>query len=168
MLGKITNIQRFSIHDGPGIRTTIFFQGCPLSCIWCQNPEAVSLSKIVLYNSDKCVLCEKCIEVCPNKCFKIENKKINFNSKKCNLCRKCVENCSFNAIEWSSKKMTIEKVYNEIIKDEIYYRVSSGGVTFSGGEPLSQIDFCIELAKKLKKKDIHISIDTSRYIKTDE
>jgi len=165
MLGSITNIQRFSIHDGPGIRTTIFFQSCPLSCLWCQNPEAMDECKKVLFFHNKCISCKTCIQACPEKCFSY-NKKIIFDSNNCTRCGLCIENCHVDALKWSSNKMDIGEVLKEIIKDKVYYEASGGGITFSGGEPLNQFDFCLRLANKLKEKNIHIAIDTSGYVES--
>ena len=163
--GLITKIQRFSVHDGPGIRTTIFFNGCPLECKWCQNPENISGENEILFISSRCIGCKRCLEICPNECF-IWKKRNEFNSENCNKCGLCRDNCKSKALQWSSKKISDDLVIKEILRDKLYYDLSNGGVTLSGGEPLKQFDYVYGLIKKLKKEGINIAIDTSGFIPT--
>jgi pyruvate formate lyase activating enzyme len=157
----IFNIQKFSVHDGPGIRTTVFFKGCPLSCIWCHNPESQDVYKEILYDSKKCVLCGKCEEICLSGAIKIERGKLTTDKIKCNYCGECAIYCMYGAREIVGKEFSLEKVMKEVMKDRIFYEQSNGGVTLSGGEPLVQIDFAEELLKQLKEQNIHTAVDTS-------
>jgi len=156
----IFNIQKFSIHDGPGIRTTVFFKGCPLKCMWCHNPESQNTNKEMLYDRDKCVLCGTCVKVCPKHAIKIENDILTTDMNKCDFCGECVTYCMYGAREIAGKEYTVDEVVKEVLKDRIFYEKSNGGVTVSGGEPLLQIDFVEELLKKLKKENIHTAVDT--------
>jgi len=156
----ISNIQHFSIHDGTGIRTTVFFQGCTLRCAWCQNPELQSLKPVLLYNKSLCTGCG----ACANTCFaaiEIKKDKVITHRDQCMQCFSCVSECYFSARNVSSRLMNVEQVYQEIMKDECFYKHSNGGVTLSGGEALLQIDFCLELVKKIKASRISIAIETA-------
>lgn len=166
MNGLITNIQRFSIHDGPGIRTTVFLKGCPLSCIWCQNPEAIKSYPEILFFRSKCVGCKNCITVCPNRCFRWKDK-TEFKSKDCDQCGLCLENCPSDALDWSSREISADDVLKEILKDKLYYDLSGGGITLSGGEPLNQAEFSQELVSKSKNAGLHVAVDTSGCVTTE-
>lgn len=162
--GIIFNIQRYSIHDGPGIRTLIFFKGCPLRCLWCSNPESQKSSPEILFSKTKCIGCGKCAEVCPkNAIIKSTDKRINRDI--CDLCLKCVETCYAEALENAGKKMTIEEIIKEIEKDRPFYEKSGGGITVSGGEPLMQPKFLKELLKICKERNINTAIETCGYVK---
>ena len=162
MQGTIFNIQKFSIHDGPGIRTTVFFKGCPLRCWWCHNPESLSNKVQVMINSSKCTLCGKCVEVCPNSAFKIKNEKeLIYLKNKCNFEGQCAYYCPTDAIEIVGEVKSLEEVMKEIEKDKVFYETTEGGVTFSGGEPFNQTEFLLELIKESKNKDISVAVDTS-------
>lgn len=156
----IFNIQKFSVHDGPGIRTTVFFKGCPLRCLWCHNPESQNLQKEMLYDRDKCVLCGTCVKVCPKKAIKIENGVLTTDMSKCDFCGECVTYCIPEARQIVGKEYTVDEVVKEVVKDKVFYDESGGGVTVSGGEPLVQIDFVEELMKKLKDEGIRTAVDT--------
>jgi len=159
--GLIYDIKKFSIHDGPGIRTTIFFKGCPLNCIWCHNPESIDDRKEFLYNKDNCVLCGECVKVCPEDALKIEGKKLHFDREKCIFCGECEIACVYRAREIVGKEYSIEEILTEIDKDKIIYEESGGGVTLSGGEPLTQMYFVEKLLVRFKEKNIHTALDTS-------
>lgn len=161
--GNIFNIQKFSIHDGPGIRTTVFLKGCPLSCKWCHNPESLSRNIQLVRYMDRCTLCGNCAEVCPTGAFTIDKKGLHFDITKCNVCGKCVEVCYYGALEIAGEVKTVDEVMEVITKDEIFYETSGGGVTFSGGEPLYQPDYLKELAKACKEKGYHVAVDTSGF-----
>lgn len=163
MKGLITNIQRFSLHDGPGIRTTIFFQGCPLSCIWCHNPETISDHKCIIYDRKKCIDCNNCIDACAERCFS-NTSNSRFNSKNCNQCGECIDICETGALYWSSRWYDLELILNIVEKDRVYYSQSNGGITLSGGEPFAQFEFCYDLSKALKGKGFHVAMDTSGYV----
>lgn len=157
----IFNVQKFSVHDGPGIRTTVFLKGCPLKCLWCHNPESQEIEKQMLFDRDKCVLCGTCIKICPQKAITIENNKLTTDFDKCNYCRQCEVYCIKGTRQVAGKEYTIDEILKEVIKDKVFYEQSNGGVTISGGEPLLQINFVEELLKKLKDKNIHTAVDTS-------
>lgn len=157
---NIFNIQKFSVHDGPGIRTTVFFKGCPLRCWWCHNPESQKLNKQMLYGRDKCVLCGTCVKVCSQKAIKIENNMLTTDEEICNHCGLCEIYCIPGARQVAGKDYTLDEVFMEVLKDSVFYEQSNGGVTVSGGEPLLQIDFVEELLKKLKEENIHTAVDT--------
>lgn len=157
---NIFNIQKFSVHDGPGIRTTVFLKGCPLKCMWCHNPESQKINKQMLYDRDKCILCGTCVKVCPQKAIKIENNMLTTDEDICNHCGLCEIYCIPGARQVAGKEYTVDEILKEALKDKIFYEQSNGGVTVSGGEPLIQIDFVEELLKKLKKENIHTAVDT--------
>ena len=162
MHGLVTKIQKFTLHDGPGIRSTIFLKGCPLSCIWCQNPETINIYPEILFSQMNCIECKKCIEICPNQCF-FEQEKIRFNSDDCDQCGLCIDNCPVGALNWSSAKRSSDDILKEIMQDKVYYDLSGGGITLSGGEPLFQIDFCQDLVLKAKTSGLHVALDTSGF-----
>jgi len=161
--GLIFNIQRFSIHDGPGIRTVVFFKGCPLECVWCSNPESQSPDPEMFFSPLKCIGCGLCIEACENKAVNIRDNKIINDKSKCANCRKCEDVCPTGARALAGKEMSAEEVIKELEKDCQFYRRSGGGVTFSGGEPVLQGEFVRELAEELKKRNIHTAIETTGF-----
>ncbi len=139
--GVIFNIQRFSVQDGPGIRTTVFLKGCPLRCMWCSNPESQSFSPEVAHRDTLCTGCNRCVEVCRLEAISVNKGAVKINRKLCTNCGKCIEVCSPGALKYFGNEMSVEEVFQEIIKDEQFYRTSGGGVTACGGEPLDQPDF---------------------------
>lgn len=156
---KVSRIQRFSVGDGPGIRTTVFFQGCNLRCPWCHNPETISSVPEFLYYERLCVLCKRCASVCGLHSF--SGGKHIFDRKNCISCGKCAEVCPAHALELSGKEYTVSELSEKIFEDMDFYRESGGGVTFSGGEPLLQADFCAVLAEKCKENGIPVLLDTA-------
>jgi len=162
--GIIFNIQRYSIHDGPGIRTTVFLKGCPLNCWWCQNPESQLSGQEMIFWEDRCISCGACSTICPTGAIQIKNGIPVTEKEKCILCGKCIEKCPALAREMIGKKMTAEEVLKEIEKDLVFYEESGGGVTFSGGEPLGQSEFLESLLNCCQEKKIHTAVDTSGYI----
>lgn len=149
MKATIFDIERNSFVDGPGIRTTVFFKGCNLRCKWCHNPESQSAKKQMMFYKSKCTGCGKCKEVCPNKL------------EKCDFCGKCELFCLQDARKVCGKDYTVDEVFSEVIKDKSFYENSGGGVTFSGGECMLQIDFLLEILKKCKENGIHTAVDTA-------
>lgn len=162
--GIIFNIQRYSIHDGPGIRTTVFLKGCPLSCWWCQNPESQLSGQEMIFWGDRCIGCGACSTICPSGAIQIKNGIPITEKEKCILCGKCIEKCPAIAREIIGEKLTAEEVIKEIEKDLVFYEESGGGVTFSGGEPLGQSEFLEGLLNGCREKKIHTAVDTSGYI----
>jgi len=157
----IFNIQRFSIHDGPGIRTTVFFKGCPLRCQWCHNPESIELSPEIGYHEARCIKCHKCIEVCPKEAVSKSQKGVMINREKCDGCGKCAEICYSRALELYGRHMKIEEAMAEVLRDLPFYNNSNGGVTASGGEPLAQANFVADFFLRAREEGIHTALDTS-------
>jgi len=164
----IFDIQRFSVHDGPGIRTTVFFKGCPLECLWCSNPESQSPKPQLMYFEDRCTHCYECIEICPLQAIsKDDDGRLVHDRQSCNGCGDCVPECLTDAIAISGREMTVEEVCRIVEKDMSYYRNSGGGVTLSGGEPASQPEFMLELLSRLREMGIHICLDTCGFVAWD-
>lgn len=160
--GIIFDIKRYAIHDGPGIRTTVFFKGCPLRCLWCHNPEGLVPEPELTLIKTRCLQdCNECVESCTREALSRPDPNIFIDREKCDLCGDCVQVCPTEALEIIGKWMSIEEVMKEIEKDMIFYDDSEGGVTFSGGEPLLQLEFLNALLEECKKKGIHTSLDTS-------
>lgn len=159
---SIFNIKRFAVHDGPGIRTSLFLKGCSLFCPWCQNPEGISKTKNLLYYKSRCIECHSCIEHCPeNAIEKLHGSgKININRDKCNLCGECVEHCPSGALIFDTKEYTLSELVQELERDLVFFKESNGGVTFTGGEPLLQVKTIAETAKQLQKNKIHIAVES--------
>jgi len=162
--GTVFNIQRYSIHDGPGIRTTVFLKGCPLNCWWCQNPESQLSGQEMIFWGDRCIGCGACSTICLSSAIQIKNGIPVTEKGKCILCGKCIEKCPTLAREMIGEKLTTEEVIKEIEKDLVFYEESGGGVTFSGGEPLGQSEFLEGLLNGCREKKIHTAVDTSGYI----
>ncbi len=163
MIGNIFNIQRFSTNDGPGIRTVVFFKGCPLSCIWCHNPESKSAASDILYNSEKCINCRKCEEICKYNLHIFDFDNHIFLRDNCKKCMECAMECPVSALEICGKSVSSDEVVAEVLKDIEFYKESGGGITLSGGEPLAQYDFSLEILKKAKEAGIHTVVETSGY-----
>ncbi len=162
MLGFVFAIKKFAVHDGPGIRTTLFMKGCPLDCLWCHNPEGISYKKEIALYAHKCISCKRCESVCNNSAQLFGDRKINRD--KCVLCGKCAEVCFNDAITLFGNEMTVDEAFNVLIEDKDFYETSGGGITVSGGECLIQADFVSELLKKLKEENIQTAIDTCGYV----
>ncbi len=158
----IVNIKRNSLDDGPGIRTVIFFKGCPLSCVWCQNPETKLPNQEISFNNQSCIKCEKCYEVCTLGAINF-SKKYRIDRQVCNLCGKCIDVCSYDALKFSGKQYSINELMDIILKDKAFYDNSGGGVTLSGGEPTFHIEYLNTLLIELKKSNIHICLETCGY-----
>ncbi len=159
--GIVFDIQRASLHDGPGIRTTVFLKGCPLDCLWCHNPESTIVKRQLFFQFDKCVACKTCVQVCPEKAHYFTDDKHIIDFDKCTLCGKCVENCPSDALRIVGCEMGVDEVMTEVIADVDFYKNSGGGITLSGGEPLSQFTFSLELLKKCKEMGVHTCVETS-------
>jgi len=159
--GLVFNIQKFSIHDGIGIRTLVFMKGCPLKCKWCANPESQSFKKEIMFLKEKCIGCGSCSSNCPQNGIDIETYTIN--RAICDGCGQCAKHCYANAKKTIGESMTIDQIMEKVEKDRIFYRNSNGGVTVGGGEPLAQADFVAKLIKRLKESHIHTAIETCGY-----
>lgn len=165
--GIVVDIHRFSLHDGPGIRTSIFLKGCPLHCKWCHNPEAVSPKPQLSFNAEKCKDCFECVEVCPSGAHQIINGKHKVDFGKCTLHKECVDVCP-NGVLWIiGDVMNVEEIMKVVLKDKDYYSNSGGGITITGGEPMAQFEFTKELLLTAKKNNIHTCIETCGYSSTD-
>jgi len=156
----ITNIQRFSLNDGPGIRTTVFFQGCNMHCTWCHNPETIPAHPVLMHYENKCIGCGKCLEACPNKAHKVVDGKHVIDKDLCKNCGKCAAICQAEALVMSSKEYTVEEVMKEIRQDKEYYK-EDGGVTVSGGEASLHVDFISALADACHAEGIKIAIESN-------
>lgn len=160
----LINIQRFSLHDGPGIRTTFFFKGCPLRCLWCHNPESQSFRPQVMHYIERCSGCLACVSACPAHAIYAEGGIVETDGSKCIACEKCTDICPNNAREISGKPYTADDLLKEAAKDEILYEESGGGVTLSGGEVMAQsADFLEDVTRRLKDRGFNVAIDTCGY-----
>ncbi|WP_207666740.1 glycyl-radical enzyme activating protein [Clostridium fermenticellae] len=161
-------MQRFCTEDGPGIRTTIFFKGCPLNCAWCHNPELCSPFFSIHYQKKKCILCGHCIEACPVNALHSQDNGIVIDREKCIQCRKCIETCCSEALYTKSHEYNLEELIDEIEKDKQFFENSNGGITLSGGEVLANSEYAINLATEAKKRNISVAIETSGYGKYED
>lgn len=161
MKGFVFNIQRFSIHDGPRIRTTVFLKGCNLRCLWCHNPESIHPKPEIQLFLQKCIGCGKCFEVCPVHAHQVKDDKRVFLRELCIGCGKCAESCYAEALVMTGREMSVEEVLEEIDKDKLFYSNSGGGVTFSGGEAMLQKDFLKAMLIECKKRGFHTVLETA-------
>lgn len=165
MKGTIFDIKRFAIHDGPGIRTTIFFKGCTLRCLWCHNPEGIEKRHEIMFRPERCAeSCRDCVSRCPQKAIAKNDGVIDIDRTRCDLCGVCGEACVYEAVELVGRDVTVQEILDKVEKDRLFYDESGGGVTLSGGEPSVQHKFLLELLDELNSRDIHTAVDTSGYV----
>ena len=167
-MGWVSQIQRFSVHDGPGIRTIVFFSGCPLRCQWCQNPENLALSASIGFFADKCIGCRHCLEVCPTGAITLAEGFLHTDLQKCIRCEECCQQCPTEARTISGKQMTVQQVMKEVLRDKVFYQNSNGGVTLSGGEATMQPQFAAEILASCHAENIHTAIETCGYCREKE
>lgn len=159
MTGRIFAVKRFAVHDGDGIRTTVFFKGCTLKCVWCHNPEGIGYKPQLAAYTHKCVGCGECLD-CPEGAISLQDGRAVTDRERCTACGRCSEKCIFSARELFGREVEAEALAEELIADRAFFESSGGGVTLSGGECLSQTDFAAELLKTLKEKGINTAVDT--------
>ena len=168
-MNLVTNIQKYSIHDGDGIRTTVFFKGCPLKCEWCHNPETQRFERELQCDKEKCVGCGTCAKVCPNDAITMVDGKPELDKEKCQLCGKCDNFCPQGIREIVGQEYPVKELVKELMKDRMFYEQSGGGVTLSGGEVMAMsTDYILQIAKALKKEEISLTIDTCGYVSYDK
>jgi pyruvate formate lyase activating enzyme len=160
-MGTVFNIQRYSIDDGPGIRTTVFLKGCPLSCVWCSNPESQNLAPELMHRESLCKRCYRCVAACPEVAITVGADGIVIDRDLCTACGDCVDACPHDAMRITGREMSAEQVFDLIKRDSDFYRDSGGGVTVSGGEVLLQADFTLEILELCRKAGFHTCVDTS-------
>lgn len=162
--GMIFNIQKFSIHDGPGIRTVVFFKGCPLRCRWCANPESQAVEAQILWDQKQCRGCQKCIADCPSQAVSLQDHQLRIDPDLCQHCFTCVNHCPHGALTKEGESKTLTEVMRICLQDRLFYEESGGGVTLSGGEALAQPKFALALLKACKAEGIHTAIETTGYV----
>ena len=158
--GVIFDIQRFSVHDGPGIRTTVFLKGCPLRCLWCHNPESQRMQPDLAFERDLCIQCGACVDACSKRVHAIVEGTRSLHRDQCEGCGDCADACPTNALVLKGQTMTVEEVLREVLRDERLYRKSGGGVTLSGGEPVMQPAFTYGILQNAKEHGLHTAIET--------
>jgi pyruvate formate lyase activating enzyme len=160
MKAVILDIHRCSMGDGPGIRTTVFLKGCPMQCIWCHNPESISSEKELAFFEERCTLCGECVDVCPNDVHTVQYDAHTIDRSCCRMCGKCVDACVQDALRMTGEELSAAEVMETVMKDFAYYEESGGGLTVSGGEPMYQFGFTLELLKTAQKNGLHTCLDT--------
>ncbi|MFW5798459.1 MAG: glycyl-radical enzyme activating protein [Planctomycetota bacterium] len=160
MTGRIFEIQRFSIHDGPGIRTTVFMKGCPLKCLWCHNPEGISREPMLSFMPEKCIGCGYCFRVCPQHAHGMSDGTHVLERELCRACGQCTTECYAEALELIGRDVTVDEVIDEVLRDKPFYETSGGGLTLSGGEPMMQVDFTEALLARARDEQLHTCMET--------
>jgi len=159
--GQVFDIQRFGVHDGPGIRTIVFFKACPLHCAWCSNPESQRPEPELLYTVSRCLCCGQCVAACPRQALRLDESCVVVDETACVPCDVCAAVCPARAMRIAGRLMSVDKVLAEVERDRVFYQHSAGGMTLSGGEPLSQPDFAVALLRGARERGIHTAVETS-------
>lgn len=162
--GMVFDIQRFSLHDGPGIRTLVFLKGCTLKCPWCSNPESQDFKPELFFHPERCIGCKNCVSVCPRSAITLEDGQLSFNRDFCENCGSCSHVCYAEARLIRGRQMSAESVVEEVLRDEAFYRKSGGGVTVGGGEPLAQADFAAAILNKCMEKGLRTAVESAGHV----
>ena len=167
LAGSIWEIKRYALHDGPGIRTTVFLKGCPLRCLWCCNPESQCSETEISWLQENCIGCDHCLHVCPAEAISLDEQgKRLIHTEQCDLCGLCAERCPGDALQMLGKRVTVDEVLREVAKDSVFYSRSQGGLTLSGGEPALQPEFASEILRryKIEERGRHTAIETCGHV----
>jgi pyruvate formate lyase activating enzyme len=159
----VFDIERFALHDGPGIRTTVFLKGCPMRCLWCHNPESMSPQFDLSFAPERCIGCGLCLEACARGVHRVAGGQHTLARERCQVCGECADRCEAGALELVGRPMAVDEVVVEVLRDVPFYRRSGGGVTLSGGEPLAHYDFTLSLLSRVRSLGVHTALDTSGY-----
>ncbi|MFW6146489.1 MAG: glycyl-radical enzyme activating protein [Planctomycetota bacterium] len=162
-IGRVLNIQRFALHDGSGVRTTVFLQGCPLRCAWCQNPESIASEPQIMYAAARCAVCRACEATCPQGAHRFNGGEHVYDRTRCVRCGACVDACPTGALELAGRAQSVAAVLDEVQRDVPYYDESGGGLTISGGEPLAQPEVAAALARQAAVRNLHTCLDTTGF-----
>ncbi len=168
LTGMVFDIKRFAVHDGPGIRTTVFLKGCPLDCVWCHNPESKSSAPQISFVAERCIGCGLCVETCPHGARSLDRGRMVYDRSRCVACGACARVCPTTATELVGEAHTVDEIWTEVVADRPFYEHSGGGLTISGGEPLDQFDFTLALAVRARNEGVHVCLDTSGYASAEE
>lgn len=166
-VGMVFDIQRFSLYDGPGVRTVVFLKGCPLRCIWCHNREGLSSKPQILFDHTRCIGCMDCVDACPEGCHLKVGEQHTFDRTACTACGSCAGQCCTGALRLAGMEMTPEEVMEQVLRDCGVYQASGGGMTLSGGEPFAQPEFALRLLRHAKEAGLHTAVETSGYTTAD-
>lgn len=165
--GQILRIDRGAVHDGPGVRTVVFFKGCPLTCAWCHSPDTQAAGIQILIYRDRCITCECCVEACDTGAAVRENDHVSVDRARCEVCGRCVDVCPTGAREIAGRAMTVDEVMADVLRDRPFFDLSGGGVTLSGGEPLMQAEFALALLAACRREGIHTAVETCGLVPPD-